>query len=105
MPLSVATFPCCRDHDLFWQNLEPRIHPDAIRCQACLVFSSQFSLAHRYYRWMMNVNEEQLAFFEQVGRAITDWAHVEIALGDVVSACFGDAEREAAAIALVRAWT
>ena len=35
-----------------------------------------------------------------MGRAITDWAHVEIALGDVVSACFGDAEREAAAIAL-----
>jgi hypothetical protein len=38
----------------------------------------------------MNSNEEQLAFFEQVGRAVTQWATVEQALLDIVSACFDD---------------
>jgi hypothetical protein len=47
----------------------------------------------------MNVNEEQLAFYEWVGRAITQWAAIEIALEDVVSACFGDSENVSTAVA------
>lgn len=47
----------------------------------------------------MNVREEQLAFYQWVGRAITQWAAVEIALADVVRSCFCDADASASAVA------
>lgn len=40
----------------------------------------------------MDINEEHLAFYYGIGLAITQWAHVEFALGRVVVACFGDNE-------------
>jgi hypothetical protein len=48
---------------------------------------------------VMDVNEEQLAFYEWVGRAITGWAHVEIGLAQVLIACFEGVDAQAAAIA------
>ena len=38
---------------------------------------------------MMDQNEERLAFYYEIGLAITQWAHVEFALAQIVSACFG----------------
>ncbi len=36
----------------------------------------------------MDMNEEQIAFYSEIGRSITQWAHVEQALLWVSSACF-----------------
>ena len=38
----------------------------------------------------MTPNEEQLCFYFQIGSAITQWAHIEFGLFDVVSAAFED---------------
>lgn len=47
----------------------------------------------------MGPNEEQLAFYHQIGMAITQWAHVEFALSDVVCAAFEDKETTALGVA------
>ena len=36
----------------------------------------------------MDINEETIAFYSELGRAITQWAHIEFALSRIVSACF-----------------
>ncbi|MCH7889619.1 MAG: hypothetical protein IIA00_10140 [Proteobacteria bacterium] len=36
----------------------------------------------------MDINEEQIAFYSELGRAITQWAHVEHALMWIALACF-----------------
>lgn len=38
----------------------------------------------------MNINEEQVAFYHEIGRAVTEWAHVEISLCFVFRACFDE---------------
>jgi hypothetical protein len=38
-------------------------------------------------------NEEQLAFYHQIGMAVTQWASVEFALYEIMTACFGDKEQ------------
>ena len=41
---------------------------------------------------MMDINEETIAFYSELGRAITQWAHVEFALAAIVSTCFEKGE-------------
>jgi hypothetical protein len=48
---------------------------------------------------VMTENEEQLAFYHQIGTAVTQWATVEFSLYDVVAACFGDRESLAVNVA------
>ena len=38
---------------------------------------------------VIDFNEERLAFYTQIGLAVTHWAHVEFALSWVVGSCFG----------------
>ena len=38
----------------------------------------------------MDMNEERLAFYHELGMAITSWAHVEFALSWIVSDCFSE---------------
>jgi hypothetical protein len=66
----------------------------------CIWLRREFALhADRVTRGRLRVNigEEQLAFHEWVGRAITQWALVEMALADIVRACID--ESNSAAIA------
>ena len=46
----------------------------------------------------MDFNEEQLAFYSEIGRAITQWSNVEFTLSWIVSECFHgkDAEKSVA---------
>ena len=44
----------------------------------------------------MDVNEEQIAFYSELGRATTQWAHVEFALAWVVATCFGSVDTQRA---------
>ena len=37
---------------------------------------------------MMDMNEERLAFYHEIGLAITQWAHVEFALAWIIATCF-----------------
>ena len=46
----------------------------------------------------MDFNEERLAFYHQIGLAITQWAHVEFALSWIVSSCFGRRNAKRASI-------
>jgi len=45
----------------------------------------------------MDINEETLAFYYQLGRSITAWAHVEFALGSIVTLSFSTKDRTFAA--------
>jgi hypothetical protein len=47
---------------------------------------------------LMNAREESVAFYYELGRAITAWAHVELALFWVVSTCFTKHDNGRAAI-------
>jgi len=47
----------------------------------------------------MNPNEEHLAFYHQIGRAVTQWAHIEQGLYEIATICFGDREHLAVNVA------
>jgi hypothetical protein len=38
----------------------------------------------------MNQAEEQIAFYYWIGKALTDWAHVESSMRDVITACMAE---------------
>ena len=49
----------------------------------------------------MDLKEEQIAFYSELGRAITQWAHVEFALSWIVGRCFDQKDANNAAFGLL----